>query len=209
MLPPIDIYSEPEFDADTLGNLGPLRLMAGIFIAHQGEDVHPFEGGDERDAYRDEIVLSAIDSQTNGPQLLYGLRYLQHIRRHGEIEMFHDQVGYWLWEPATETVTLTLSIPRAQAALAIGHCSANATSFTVRAERGSTTNGIISGPFLDQYFTTLSFEMTVTVVDENSWRYEQETLMRVAGRSDIARHRDCATLVRVAPAVANPSAQLP
>jgi hypothetical protein len=209
MGPSLDIYSEPEFDANTLANLGPLRPMAGLFIAHEGEDVHPFEGGNERDAYRDEIVLTPIDPQTNGPQLLYGLRYLQHVRRHGEIEMFHDQVGYWIWEPAINQVTLTLSIPRAQAALAIGTCAPDATSFTVRAQRGSTTNGIVSGAFLDEHFTTVSFEMTVTVIDENSWRYEQDTVLEITGRSQLVHHRDIATLVRVSPAPLNPSAQLP
>ena len=47
--------------------------------------------------------LQPADFQTNGPQLLYRLRYHTHLVKPGEAAMFHDQVGYWLWEPATGT----------------------------------------------------------------------------------------------------------
>ncbi|SRR5258706_12995975 len=29
------------------------------------------------------------------------MRYHTHIVKPGEVETYHDQVGYWLWEPAT------------------------------------------------------------------------------------------------------------
>jgi hypothetical protein len=198
-----DIYTEPEFDPNTLANLGPLAWLAGTFVGNTGTDVHPFEGGDERDGYHEVIVLEPIDPQTNGPQLLYGLRYHQHVRRHGEIETFHDQVGYWLYEPATGAITHTLAIPRAQIALATGVATPDATTFTVRAERGSTEAGICSGAFLERHFTTVSFEMTVEIVDENSWRYREETVMRVTGRDELVRHVDESTLTRTAPATPN------
>jgi hypothetical protein len=51
--------------------------------------------------------------RTNGPQL-YGLRYHTRIVKPDDPETFHDQVGYWLWEPATRAILLTLSIPRGQ-----------------------------------------------------------------------------------------------
>ena len=38
---PADIYTEPEPDADTLANLGPLTRMAGIWSSAAGEDVSP------------------------------------------------------------------------------------------------------------------------------------------------------------------------
>jgi hypothetical protein len=205
MEPPLDIYTEPDFDVDTRAHLGPLGPLAGSFVGERGLDVHPAAGGDERDEYRERIELVPIDAQTNGPQLLYGLRYHQRVVRLGEVSTFHDQTGYWLWEPATSTVTLTLSIPRAQVALAVGTCASDATTFTVRARRGSSTNAIGSGAFLDEHFTTVAFEMTVSLVDENSWRYEQLTEMRVRGREGPVLHRDTSTLVRVGPARANPT----
>ena len=81
--------------------------------------------------------MQPIDPQTNGPQLFYGLRYHTHIVKPGEVETFHDQVGYWLWEPAARTVIHTLAIPRGQVLLAAGTAEPDATEFVVSAALGS------------------------------------------------------------------------
>ncbi|MGH8444361.1 MAG: heme-binding beta-barrel domain-containing protein, partial [Solimonas sp.] len=94
---PKGIYTEPEPDADTLANLGPLTGMAGIWTSTRGLDVNPKADGPEKQAYVEHIELQPIDAQTNGPQLFYGLRYHTRIVKPGEVEAFHDQVGYWLW----------------------------------------------------------------------------------------------------------------
>src|SRR5258708_40268972 len=102
---PGDIYTEAaNVDPDTLANLGPLRAMAGIWESDNGSDIHPISGGTEENRYVEHIELQPIDPQTNGPQLFYGLRYHTHIVKPGQTDTFHDQVGYWLWEPATKTV---------------------------------------------------------------------------------------------------------
>ena len=98
---PKDIYTEPEPDPDTLANLGPLRALAGTWVGTAGKDSHPFVDGTEANAYVEHYRLTPIDAQTNGPQLLYGMHYHTRITKPGEIEAFHDQTGYWLWEPAT------------------------------------------------------------------------------------------------------------
>src|SRR5580704_9123056 len=90
---PTDIYTEPEADVDTLKNLGPLTGMAGIWKSAAGEDVHPTAGGPEQQAFLERYELQPIDPQTNGPQLLYGLRYHTHIVKPDSVETFHDQVG--------------------------------------------------------------------------------------------------------------------
>ena len=118
-----DIYTEPIGDPDTLANLGPLGPMAGVWEGATGADQHPVAEGVEQDAYMEHYELQPIDLQTNGPQLFYGLRYHTHIVKPGEVETFHDQVGYWLWEPAAKAVTFTLGIPRGQALLAVGRPS--------------------------------------------------------------------------------------
>ena len=144
---PKDIYTEPEPDVDTLANLGPLTRMAGIWTGTLGLDINPKAAGPERQPFVERIELQPIDAQTNGPQLFYGLRYHPRIVKPGEIEAFHDQVGYWLWEPATGTVIQTLTIPRGQTAMAVGQATADAKSFRLEAVRGSMTNGISSNPF--------------------------------------------------------------
>ena len=80
MLPiPADIFTEPDVVPDDLANLGPLRRLAGVWQADKGVDINPKAEGPERRVFREHIRMDPIDPQTNGPQLLYGLRYHIHI----------------------------------------------------------------------------------------------------------------------------------
>ena len=167
-----DIYTEAEGSADTLANLGPLRPLAGIWEGRLGANQHPvgpgsdIKGqvidGNEHSVFVERYELQPIDPQTNGPQLFYGLRYHVHIVRPGEVETFHDQVGYWLWEPAARMVTHTIAIPRGQVLLAAGSAEPDATEFEVTAAVGSDVYGILSKPFINAAFRTVSFRMRVT-----------------------------------------------
>jgi hypothetical protein len=206
---PADIYAEQEdVDVDDLANLGPLAPLAGVWEGAKGLDVNPYYDGERRQPYVEKITLEPIDPQSNGPQLLYGLRYHVHIVKPGEVETYHDQVGYWLWEPATGTIFHTLTIPRAQIVLALGHAAPDAKSFEVRAERGSTVNGICSGPFLEAAFRTDSFVMKVTVHDDGTWSYFEDTVITVKGRAEPFHHTDRNTLRRVAAPEPNPLAEV-
>jgi hypothetical protein len=204
---PDDIYAEQDdVDVDALANLGPLAPLAGVWEGVKGLDVNPYYEGERRQAYIERIDLQPIDPQSNGPQLLYGLRYHTHIVKPGEMETYHDQVGYWLWEPATGAIFHSLTIPRAQIVLAMGQAAADATTFEVRAERGSTVNGICSGPFLDEAFRTDSFEMKVTIHDDGTWSYFEDTVITVKGRDEPFHHVDRNTLKRVEAPKPNPLA---
>src|SRR6202034_3090733 len=120
---------------------------------------HPVAEGTGAASYTEHYELEPIDRQTNGPQFFYGLRYHTHIVKPGEVETYHDQVGFWLWEPKTGLIVHTLSIPRGQAVLAQGHAAADAKSFEVSAVRGSTEAGIVSTAFLEAAFRTDNFTM--------------------------------------------------
>jgi hypothetical protein len=202
---PRDIYTEPEdVDPDTLANLGPLAALAGVWTGRRGLDVNPKEAGPERAHYTERIELQPIDPQANGPQLFYGLRYHQRVMKPGEASTFHDQVGYWLWEPATQLVYQMLAIPRSQVALASGRAGAKARRFELRAERGSTVNGICSNPFLEHAFKTLEYCIKVQVHSANSWSYDEDTILQVHGRNRPFHHRDRSVLTRVKAARPNP-----
>jgi hypothetical protein len=202
-----DIYSEPEGDPDTLANLGPLAPLAGIWESTKGADEHPVAEGTGGDAFSERYELQPIDRQTNGPQLYYGLRYHTHIVRLGERETFHDQVGYWLWEPAAHAVTLTLGIPRGQVLLASGPAEVEATDFELTATHGSTVFGILSNPFLEEAFRTLSYRIRVTVNGDDTWSYREEGVLEIPGGDKPFHHVDSNTLTRVAPPTPNPLAQ--
>ena len=202
----MDIYTEPDGSPDTLASLGPLAPLAGVREGIGGTDVHPVVEGTEQNTFHERYELQPIDRQTNGPQLFYGLRYHTHIVKPGEVETFHDQVGYWLWEPATREITFTLSIPRGQVLLANGPATPDATEIEVTATLGTEVYGILSNPFLQTNFRTTRFRMRVTINADGTWSYDEETMLEITGRSEQFSHRDVNTLTRVDLARPNPLA---
>jgi hypothetical protein len=205
--PDKDIYAEPaDVDHDTLARLGPLRPLAGIWRGTKGVDVNPKAEGPKTQEFVDRIELQPIDPQTNGPQLFYGLRYHQHVVRPGEVETYHDQVGYWLWEPATQTIIQTLAIPRGQIAMAAGKAAPDAREFELVATRGETTYGICSNPFLEEAFQTVEYRIMVAVHDDGSWSYDETTTLMIEGREPFS-HRDKNTLVKIGEPTPNPLAR--
>jgi hypothetical protein len=204
---PEDIFTEPEdVDPDTLANLGPLTRLAGVWEGRKGVDLNPKAEGPERREYLERIVMQPIDPQANGPQLFYGLRYHVHIVASDEDTTFHDQVGYWLYEPATGLIMQTLAIPRAQTALAAGKAADG--TITVKAERGGPGYGICSTDFLEWAFRTDSYDLQVTFHDNGDWSYISTTMLQVRGRPEPFQHRDVNRLSKVAEPTPNPSARI-
>ena len=206
---PDDIFTEPEdVDPDTLANLGPLSRLAGVWEGRKGVDVNPKAEGPERREFLERIELQPIDPQANGPQLLYGLRYHIHIVASDEDTTFHDQIGYWLWEPATGLLMQTLAIPRGQVALAKGQANADGSGLSVRAERGGPVYGICSADFLEWAFRTDSYQLDVRFEPDGGWSYVSTTMLQVRGREEPFRHVDRNTLVKVGEPKPNPSARI-
>lgn len=206
---PDDIFTEPEdVDADTLANLGPLRRLAGVWEGHRGVDLNPKADGPEQRRYYERIEMQPIDPQANGPQLFYGLRYHVHVNTPEEDATFHDQVGYWLWEPATGLILQTVAIPRGQVAIAAGHAGPDAPRLFLKAERGQTEYGICSTTFLELAFRTDSYSIEVEFHPDGSWSYLSDTILQVRGQKEPFLHRDRNTLTRVAEPDLNPLARI-
>jgi hypothetical protein len=202
---PDDIFTEPsDVDPDTLANLGPLRRLAGRWEGKGGVDLNPKADGPERRAYIERIDMQPIDPQANGPQLFYGLRYHVHVNTEEEDITFHDQVGYWLWEPATGLVLQTLAIPRGQVAVASGQATPDADRLVLTATRGQTEYGICSTGFLEYAFRTDSYTIEVRFNPDGSWSYVSDTMLIVRGRTELFQHRDRNTLFKVAEPQPNP-----
>jgi hypothetical protein len=205
---PEDIYTEPaDIDVDTLRNLGPLAQMAGIWEGTRGLDVKPKAEGPKKQAFVDRIELQPIDPQTNGPQLFYGLRYHQHVVKPNQVKTYHDQVGYWLWEPATGTVIQTLTIPRAQVVMAVGKTTLDAKSFELVATLEDECYGIRSTPFLQYAFKTVEYRIKVTIHGDGTWSYDEDTVLMIRGKEEPFHHTDRNTLTRIAEPTPNPLAR--
>ncbi|MEI4508199.1 heme-binding beta-barrel domain-containing protein [Sphingopyxis sp. CCNWLW253] len=206
---PDDIFTEPEdVDPETLANLGPLRRLAGIWEGQRGVDINPKADGPETREYYERIEMQPIDPQANGPQLFYGLRYHLHVNTREEDIAFHDQVGYWLYEPGTGLILQTLAIPRGQIAIAAGHAEPDAKQLVLKATRGQTDYGICSTTFLELAFRTDSYQITVDFHDDGTWSYVSDTTLIVKGQDEPFLHRDRNTLAKIAEPDLNPWAKI-
>jgi len=201
---PDDVFTEPEASPDTLANLGPLRRLAGVWESDQGVDINPKADGPQRRVFREQTRMEPIDPQTNGPQLLYGLRYTTHINTPEEAVTFHDQVGYWLWEPASGLIMQTIAIPRGQVVLAGGKAGPDDRTITVEARRGDTRFGICSTTFLEEAFRTDYYRIDITFHDDGTWSYVTRVDLAVRGRLPLFNHRDTNTLRQIAQPTPNP-----
>ncbi|MBJ7502839.1 MAG: heme-binding beta-barrel domain-containing protein [Burkholderiales bacterium] len=195
---PTDIYTEPsDVSVDTLKNLGPLTRLAGIWEGTMGMDVKPKAAGPKQQAYVEHIELQPVDPQTNGPQLLYGLRYHTFITKPGNIKMYHDQVGYWLWDPKTQLVMQTLSIPRGQIAMASNTVDPKVDQFKLSAYQNDPTSGISSNPFLEYAFKTTEYHIEVIFNNDGTWSYQLDTILMIKGQTEPFHHTDVNTLHKI------------
>ncbi len=205
---PKDIFTEPQgYSLNTLENLGPFTGMAGIWEGVRGMDRKPKANGPKDQAYIELIELQPIDPQTNGPQLFYGLRYHTHITKPDQVKTYHDQVGYWLWEPATGTIIQTLTIPRGMTTMALGKSTADARQFELHAKEGDPCAGISSNAFLDYAFKTVAFHIQVSIHSDGTWSYEQDTVLKIKNEADLFHHIDKNTLHQIGEATPNPLAR--
>ncbi len=181
-------------------NLGPLARLEGVWEGDKGDDIAPATPNREEVAnskYRERIVFESIGRVDNHEQVLYGLRYSTTAWRLGEPDGFHEEVGYWLWDAANEQVMRCFIVPRGVSVIAGGAAKADADSFDLEADVGSETYGICSNRFLDEEFKTVRYTLTVKVHDDDSWSYEEDTVLQMKGRAEPFHHTDSNTLKRV------------
>lgn len=179
-----------------LANLGPLGGLLGTWEGDKGVDIAP--GADRATStnlFRERITFTSIGEVDNHEQIMYGVAYAKKAWRLGVENAFHEDTGYFLWDPTRKLVMRCFVVPRGISVLAGGTSEANARSFTVRATRGSTTFGVVANPFLDEKFPTTAFEMTMTLTGD-TLEYDETTTIQMPERPTFA-HRDRNTLRRV------------
>lgn len=183
---------------DDLTKLGPLAGLVGTWEGEKGLDVsfHHADGDVGDTVYREKITFNPFGPVDNGSQQLFGLDYRMAAWRGDEVDPFHTEIGYWLWDPRDRQVTRCFLVPRGTMVLAGGTCDADATTFTMTAEVGAESYGILQNPYLVMRARTVHYEVTITV-EGDTFTYSEDTVLDMAGRSELLHHTDGNTLRRV------------
>ena len=178
--------------------LGPLAALVGTWEGDEGLDVafQHSRGEIGETKYRERATFSPFGPVDNGTQSLFGLDYRMSAWRPREEIPFHTEVGYWLWDAADEQVMRCFMVPRGSTILAGGPSKADATSFTLQAEVGSETYGILSNPYLARVARTVLYQVVVSI-EGDAFTYEQTTTIEHARLEELLKHTDTNRLRRV------------
>ena len=178
---------------------GPLGALAGEWESDKGglDTAYSHSQGKVLGTpYMEKTTLKPFGPVDNGDQHLYGLDYKSAMWRGDEDNPFHTEVGYWLWDPATGEVMKGFVVPRGITTLAGGTAAADAKEFTLRAAQGDATYGIGENTYLAANASTLSFELTITINDDGTWSYREDTVLRMKEFPEPFHHTDGNTLHR-------------
>lgn len=177
---------------------GPLTQLLGKWIGQKGTDKAPDNQAQiDESPFTDELTFTVAGYTENAEeQQLVAIKYHHVVRKNENGLIFHDQIGHWIYEPGTNTIMHSLSIPRGVALLAGGTYTQEAQEgvFEVEATIGSETFGILQSPFMLEKAKTTAFKMSLRV-NENTLSYYELTSLEIYGKE--FAHEDFSTLQRV------------
>ena len=125
----------------------------------------------------------------NGRQTLFGLDYRTAAWRADEVNPFHTEVGYWLWDRNDGEVMRCFVVPRGSMILAGGPAAPDANEFAMRAVVGSEIYGVLSNRYLAEAARCIRYEVTVSVRD-GEYRYRSTTSIEHQQRAELLEHTD-------------------
>ncbi len=178
---------------------GPLARLAGIWEGEIGEDVaYANDSGKVGlTPYRERNDFKPFGPVENGSQVLYGLDYRMGAWRGSEDNPFHTEVGYWMWDVNDSEVIRCFLIPRGSAIVAGATVAPDATKYTLEANVGSQTYGILSNNWLDKNARSVRYEVTVDLSVPDEFTYTATTVIQHAKMRDHVVRTDQNTLRRV------------
>jgi len=160
---------------------GPLSHLVGTWKGDRGLDIAPEEDGtEERNEYYETLTFEeAGDLKNAGRQHLTMLKYHQVVSRKSNNEVFHDEIGYWIWDADAKTVMRSFTIPRAVAVVAGGvytESGNNEVVLEVSAAAEGSEWQIAQSPFMQKNAKTVSFESKFTIKGGKLTFYEKTVL---------------------------------
>ena len=180
-------------------DFGPLADLIGVWTGEEGTDIAPDPDGSETNPFFETITYSAVGHVTNAEsQTLSAVHYRQRVQRKSDSEFFHDETGYWMWDPKTEIVMHSLAIPRAVCLLAGGKYTGEKdaegrTAIDVAARLDDEDWQIIQSPFMKDNARTTEFRHQVTV-GNGTLAYVETMIIDIYGKT--FEHTDQNKLVR-------------
>jgi hypothetical protein len=178
---------------------GPLTDLIGVWKGGKGMDIAPESDGTEENPYYETITYTAGGDVTNAEsQVLSIVHYRQIVARKSNDEVFHDETGYWLWDPREQVIMHSLVIPRAVCLLA------GANYKELRDEDGDLIIevsagidnmdwGIVQSPFMKKNAKTTSFSQKIKV-GKGKMFYSETTMLDIYGR--VFEHTDQNELIK-------------
>jgi hypothetical protein len=178
---------------------GPLAGLAGEWESDQGglDTAFSHSQGKVLDTpYKERCTFKSFGPVDNGDQHLWGLDYKSAMWRGSEDNPFHTEVGYWLWDPASQEIVRGFVVPRGITVLAGGVAAADDTAFTLRAAHGDELYTIGENKYLAKNASTLSYEVTIAI-GQDQWSYEETTMLRMREFAEPFAHTDHNVLRRI------------
>lgn len=190
--------------AEILGpqRLGPLTPLVGEWEGNVGVDLSYHNEDDEtsKTSYFEKAWFKPIPQTKNGKQTLEGLNYKMTAWRHGEEEMdpFHDEVGYMLWEKETSSIMRVVVFGRGIAMIAGGTAKPRDKELHFKATPGDANYGILQNKYLSERAELRGFTSTFKVNADGTLSYAQDLILKLAalGGKEM-HHTDTNTLRRV------------
>jgi hypothetical protein len=167
-------------------NYGPLTGLIGTWEGDKGMDVAPEPDGIEENPYYETITFEAAGDVENAEsQVLSIVRYHQVVKRKSNDEVFHDEIGYWLWDSSTDIIIHSFTIPRGVCVLAGGKAPAqydplDGITLSVASKLGDPDWGILQSPFMRDNASTLEFRHSITIKDKRL-SYTETTVIDIYG----------------------------
>ena len=176
---------------------GPLAGLIGTWEGNKGLDVsfHNEDGKVGETGYFERTTFKPFGPVANGLQELYGLDYRTAAWRHGEENdnPFHTEVGYWLYDAANNQVMRCFMVPRGSVIIAGGTAAADATSFSMSANLGVLSYGILSNQYLDENAKTTKYDCTISI-DGETFTYDETTVYEHYRSKEPIMHTDRNTM---------------
>ncbi|MEI2639369.1 MAG: FABP family protein [Microthrixaceae bacterium] len=183
-------------------DLGPLEPLLGNWEGNGGLDVsfHNDDGHIEETTYFEKAHFTRIPIVENGEQTMHGLNYQMTAWRHGEEDMdpFHDEVGYLLWEESTNQVLRCFAVPRGIAILAGSTVSPDAKTLHFDAVPGDPTYGLVQNKYLIAKAEATDYKSSFTLNDDGTLSYTSDLVLKLAAMNgEEMHHTDHNTLTKV------------